>query len=231
MNVNEENIAKLDRRLAECRFEYAFIGGSVLSLLVSDASVDAIRVTKDVDLIMNIASRREYHNADGMLERLGFRHDTSDDAPICRWIYDGVVVDVLPMREDVLGWRSKWFEEALKSCETVPCGGRDVKIVSAPYFVALKLEAFEDRGQHDFISSTDFEDVICLFNGRPAIVDEVSRCGELRGFLASKFAEYLSSPELEDAIDGFMQTEDDPDKRKALVLAAFKRIADMANRG
>ena len=45
--------------------------------------------------------------------------------------------------------------------------------MSPPYFVALKLEAFEDRGSRDFLYSTDFEDVICLFNGRESIVEEI----------------------------------------------------------
>ena len=88
------------------------------------------------------------------------------------------------------------------------------------------MEAFEDRGEGDFISSTDFEDIICLFNGREAIVDEIASSERLRGFLAGKFAAYLLQPELEDAVEGFVQTEDDPDLRKRLVLGRFRAVAD-----
>ena len=228
MTAIEEAILKLDRRLEGVQFEFAFLGGSVLSLLVTNPDVDAIRVTKDVDVMMNIRTRREFHKADKMLERLGFRHDTREDAPICRWIYDDVTVDVLPTTEDVLGWNSKWFAEALAESALITVGRRKVRVVTAPYFVALKLEAFEDRGAGDFVTSADFEDVICLFNGRDSIVDEIAACGRIRAGLARKFAGYLDSSGLEDAVEGFVQTETDPEVRKEKILRMFRAVADLA---
>ena len=228
MDTIIESIAKLDDALADVPFNFAFLGGSVLSLLVTDKSVDAIRVTKDVDIMVDVKNRREFHAAERLLESRGFRHDTHDDAPICRWIYGDTTVDILPIREDVLGWRSKWFGEALLAAKTADCGGRQVNVISAPYFVALKLEAFEERGRGDFLASTDFEDVICLFNGRASIVEEIAADENLAEPLARKFAEYLKSPELEDAVDGFAQTETDPSARKAAVMARFRDVAALA---
>ena len=152
MSTIEEAIVKLDSRLSGVPFEFAFLGGSVLTLFVTDKSADAIRVTKDVDIVMSIRTRKEYHMADSELELRGFRHDTREGAPICRWILDDVTVDVLPIREDVLGWKSRWFEESLAAAETIQIGASLVRIVTPPYFVALKLEAFEERGQKDFLS-------------------------------------------------------------------------------
>ena len=103
MTSIEEAICKLDDRLKTVPRRFAFIGGSLLSILVTDKTVDTIRVTKDIDVMMDIRSRKEYHEIDAMLECLGFRHDTREDAPICRWIFDDVTVDVLPIHEDVLG--------------------------------------------------------------------------------------------------------------------------------
>ena len=119
------------------------------------------------------------------------------------------------------------FDVALEESSEVRVGDRIVRIVSAPFFVALKVEAFEDRGKGDFISSTDFEDIICLFNGREAIVEEIASSERLRGFLAGKFATYLVRPEFEDAVEGFVQTEDDPDQRKRLVLGRMRAVADL----
>lgn len=45
----EETILKLDARLKGVPFDFAFLGGSVLSLLVTDPVADTIRVTKDID--------------------------------------------------------------------------------------------------------------------------------------------------------------------------------------
>ena len=221
----EEAIIKLDSKLRGVPFEFAFLGGSVLTLLVTDKSADAIRVTKDVDIVMNIRTRKDYHMADSELELRGFRHDTREGAPICRWILDDVTVDVLPIREDVLGWRSRWFEESLAAAEVVQVGNSAVRIITPPYFVALKLEAFEDRGHKDFLASTDFEDVICLANGRESLANEIMGCENLRGMISQKFRDYLTHSELEDAIDGFVQTELEPEVRKRRIMKVFETVS------
>lgn len=228
MTPIETAILKLDARLKDLPFKSAFIGGSVLSLLVTDPAADAIRVTKDVDVLMDIRTRRDYHQLDKILEQIGFKHDLREDAPVCRWIYEDVTIDVLPIREDVLGWNSRWFEMALDEALTIKCDDHPIRIVSAPYFVALKLEAFEERGKHDFLTSTDFEDVICLFNGRENIVEEIAACRNLRNVLSTKFSEYLTNRDLEDAIDGFVQTEDNPASRKKTILSRFRSVAALS---
>lgn len=71
----------------------------------------------------------------------------------------------------------------------------------------------------------DLEDIICLFNGRETVVDEIACCDPLRKFLAVKFAEYLAEPDLGDAVEGFVQTEPNPDSRKRMVLERFARVS------
>ena len=225
MTAIEEAICKLQDKFQGVNRRFAFLGGSVLSLLITDKTVDSIRVTKDVDVMMDIKSRKEFHGVDEMLERMGFRHDTREDAPICRWICEGVTVDVLPIQEDVLGWNSKWFDAALDHAETIVIDGRAIPVIAAPYFVALKLEAFEDRGKKDFLTSTDFEDVICLFNGRSSIVDEIAASNVLREELAAKFRTYQQSQDMEDAVEGFAQTERQPERCRRVILERFRAIA------
>ncbi len=104
-----------------------------------------------------------------------------------------------------------------------------MKVISPPFFVALKLEAFEERGKGNFLYSTDFEDVICLFNGRETIADEIAHDETLAKPLGKKFKAYLDAPELEDAIDGFVQTEVNPSDRKASILSRFRMVAELAD--
>ena len=225
MNDIAVSIAVLNKRLKGTPFDYAFLGGSVLSLLVDDATVDAVRVTKDVDVIADVRTRKDFHLEERELKARGFEHDMSEDAPICRWLAEGIVVDILPIREEVLGWKSRWFEEALRSAETMYIEGQQVKVISAPYFIALKLEAFEDRGKGDFIFSTDFEDIICLFNGRHSLVDEILAEPTVGREIAEKFAQYVQEPELEDAVTGFVQNETNPEGRFEWIMEAFRRLA------
>jgi len=225
MTDNVASIVAMNAKLAGMPFDFAFLGGSVLSVLVNDPTVDAIRVTKDVDVIVDVRTRRDFHRGERELEARGFKHDTREDAPICRWIADGITVDFLPIREEVLGWKSRWFEEALASAQTRNLEGTTVRIVTAPFFVALKLEAFEDRGKGDFVSSTDFEDVICLFNGRIGIVDEILAEPVVREGIVERFARYIHDESLEDAVLGFVQTENEPERRFSEIMASFKRLA------
>ena len=50
MTSIEEAICKLDDRLKTVPRRFAFLGGSLLSILVTDKTVDTIRVTKDIDV-------------------------------------------------------------------------------------------------------------------------------------------------------------------------------------
>lgn len=227
MNSIEDAIISLDEKLQGFPYDFAFLGGSVLSLLVTDPRADAIRVTKDIDIMTAVRSRKDFHASERALEKLGFKHDLREGAPICRWVYADMTVDVLPIQEDVLGWNSRLFPEALDAAVPLSRGGRTFKVVSAPYFVALKLEAFEQRGHGDFITSTDFEDVICLFNGRDTIADEIISAPELALTLADKFRGYLACDDLYTAVEGFVVTEDNPDDRKLRILDAFRIVADI----
>ena len=40
-------------------------------------------------------------------------------------------------------------------------------MVTAPYFMATKIEAFYGRGGDDFLGSHDMEDIITVIDGRP----------------------------------------------------------------
>ena len=224
MNGIAASIVALNEKLTGTSFDFAFLGGSVLSLLVNDPTVDAIRVTKDVDVVVGVRTRNEFHREERELEALGFKHDTSEDAPICRWLTDGIEVDVLPVREEVLGWKSEWFEQALLTAQEVEIEGHVVKVVTAPLFVALKLEAFEDRGNGDFLASTDFEDVICLFNGRPGVVDEIFSEAVVCNGIRAKFSRYVKNADLEDAVLGFVRTESAPEERFRAIMSAFRRL-------
>lgn len=222
----KEQIAALDAALEGFPAEYAFVGGGVLALLVTDPTAGAVRVTKDVDVLASARTRREYLRLDGELERRGFRHDTAEGAPMCRWKWRDATVDVLPIEKSVLGWESRWFAEALAAAVPVSAGSRMVRTVTAPYFVALKLEAFDGRGEGDYLTSHDFEDVICLFDGRPETVGEIMAAPEeLRKALADHIRRDLAADDFETAVDGFVHPEPFAEERKARILGRFRAVA------
>jgi len=47
--------------------------------------------------------------------------------------------------------------------------GLSIRVFSAPYFLATKLDAFVDRGENEGRFSSDFEDIVHVLNNRQLI--------------------------------------------------------------
>ncbi len=87
----------------DLRESLVFVGGCATGLLVTSVRAQPIRMTDDVDLVANVASRREYHELEQRFTALGFVHDLSAEAPICRWKCEGITVDLMPTLQEILG--------------------------------------------------------------------------------------------------------------------------------
>ena len=75
--------------------------------LVDHPEVTEFRPTKDVDAIVEVLSYAEFSALEDWLRNAGFQHDTSEGAPICRWIIEGCRVDIMPIDSQPLGMNSK----------------------------------------------------------------------------------------------------------------------------
>jgi hypothetical protein len=118
---------------------YAFLGAAVLPLLMDDPDLFEIRPTKDVDVAVKVATLGELYELEQKLRQIRFRHDTRPGAPICRWIVEGVTVDVMPTESTVLGMSTKWFKQALEAASPKSLGSEAVApVITAPYFLATK---------------------------------------------------------------------------------------------
>jgi hypothetical protein len=47
------------------------------------------------------------------LRALGFLEDTSEGAPLCRWVHSGTILDVMPLDEKILGFSNRWYRAAM----------------------------------------------------------------------------------------------------------------------
>ena len=134
--------------------------------MITDPAAPPIRATQDVDAIVQVVSRAEYYQLSDKLREKGFREDTRDDAPICRWVTDNVVLDVMPTDADILGFGNKWYVPAMENAEQLKLpSGKLIKMVSAPYFLITKLEAFDGRGGGDYLISPEIEDMLEVLEG------------------------------------------------------------------
>jgi hypothetical protein len=70
-----------------------------------------------------------------------------------------------------------------------------VKIFTAAYFIASKLEAYKSRGNNDGRSSTDFEDIIFVLNTRNTIWQDLQNAPkDVKEYLKNEFSQLLANP-------------------------------------
>lgn len=157
MNPEDSNVQRVDlvaAALGELRDQLVLVGGCAVSLLIDSPTAPPPRVTYDIDLIAEVGGLRGYHALEKEFARRGFTRDMSPEAPICRWAWGSVKVDLMPTSEAVLGFSNTWYAEAARSATryTLP-SGVTMNLISAPAFLATKLEAFDSRGGGDMVAS------------------------------------------------------------------------------
>ena len=233
MNPNDPNVAKVEliaQALGELREQLVFVGGCAVGLLLTDPTAAPPRVTYDVDLVAQVATLHGYHQLEAEFSRRGFVRDMSADAPICRWRYQRLEVDLMPTDPDVLGFANRWYPLAMAEADRVALpSGTVIRLISAPAFMATKFEAFADRGRNDLLGSHDAEDIINLVDGRPALLTEVSAApAELRSHLAERCRALLERPEFADAVAGMILPDEALAERVQTVLQRLMVLAALA---
>jgi hypothetical protein len=226
-NPNLEQLIAAAALLRPMLGELVFVGGAVTSLLVTDEGAGLPRTTLDVDAIAEISSYAEYAAFGERLRALGFLEDTSEDAPLCRWVHSGTILDVMPLDEKILGFSNRWYRPAMEA-STMHQLLRDLEIqaVTAPYFLATKIEAFKGRGRGDFLASHDLEDLTFVIDGRSTIVDEVQiETPLLREYLRTEIAGLLAAPGFIDALPGYLLPDAASQARMRTVLGRLRAVA------
>jgi hypothetical protein len=226
MSRNLDIVLVVAERLGDLRDKVVFLGGAVTDLLITDPAAPAVRHTDDVDVIVDLASHAAYASLAARLRKLGFREDRSEDAPVCRWSVGGVLVDVMPTSAAVLGFGNRWYEPAIRHAEQRRVGRMPIRVVSAPYFLGTKLEAFDGRGHGDYMASRDLEDIVAVLDGRSEIVQEVGAAApELREYLALRIGQLLDEPLFREAVSGHLPGDDTSQRRVPGVLQRLRKIA------
>lgn len=225
MTGNLESLLLVARKLGDLREQFVFVGGSVLELLISDPAQPPVRPTLDVDFVVEATTWLELYHQEEKLRSLGFKEHQGDIR--CRWSIEGILVDVMPAGKNVPGVpTNSWYETALRTAEIHLLNGLEIKVVSAPCFLATKLEAFDGRGERDFTASHDLEDLVAVVDGREELAEEVALSKpELRDFLAMRFRQLLNDRKFIDALPGHLFHDPASQARLPLVLERLGRMA------
>jgi predicted nucleotidyltransferase len=221
-----ESMRIVAERLVPLKVPFVFVGGAVMPLLVDYPELTEIRPTKDIDVVVQIVTYQQLSVLEERLRLAGFRHDTSEGAPICRWTIENCLVDVMPMDSRALGMNCRWFPEALDTAQLAHLGNNCMaNVINALLFLATKLEAFKDRGKGDYYGCHDLEDIITLVDGRANIVEEVSGGPDaVRNFVKEGFRQLLENQDFHDAFTGHLSGLTGARERAPLVMERFLAI-------
>ena len=199
--------------------EVVFVGGATLGLWITDPAAPEPRPTKDVDVIVEVASRGGFYEFEERLRARGLRED-AESGVICRWRHGELALDVMPTEASILGFTNRWQALAVPHAieRELPSGTR-IAAVSPPFLMATKLEAFAGRGRDDYFGSRDFADVVSLLDGREELVDEVrSSPSDLRQYLAEELERNRAHPRFLDGIYGGLLPDDASQARAELIV-------------
>ncbi|NOY50018.1 MAG: hypothetical protein GXO88_05590 [Chlorobi bacterium] len=206
--INIETIKTIANALGNLNDKVVYVGGSVVSLYIDDPAAEEVRPTADIDFFLEIASLSKLEELRVELRNKGFIQLT-DNKVICRFSYKDVDVDVMATKE--IGWApsNKWFSPGIKSSEKIKLDNCYINILSLPYFLASKFEAFTNRGGIDPRTSTDFEDITYILNNNIELVDKLNSSNtKVKEFLINQFEEILKNNSLQEAILGNLFFED-----------------------
>jgi len=137
------------------------------------------------------------------------------------------ILDVMPTDTRILGFGNRWYAPALRAAVSVELpSGVGVRSVSAPYFLATKLEAFDGRGNGDYLTSHDIEDLVAVIDGRAELLRELAESADdLKNYLGDRFASVLVARAFMDALPGHLPPDRAGQVRLSLVAGRMQVIA------
>jgi predicted nucleotidyltransferase len=200
--------------LGDLKDEIVFVGGAVAELYADDPASSDIRPTQDVDCTIELSSYKEHSELEEDLRAKGFANDTSQGAPICRWIYQYIKVDVMPTNENVLGFNNQWYPGGVgnKISKTLP-DGTEIFVFPPEYYLASKFEAHNDRGGNDLRQSHDFEDIIYILDNCTSILEDIRNADEdVKNYLKDECKRLLDNDGLSEGIEAALPYGSDSDR-------------------
>jgi predicted nucleotidyltransferase len=227
LDANTVLLSEMVDRLGNLANDFVFVGGCATGLLITTARAQIIRGTVDVDVVVQVATILEYQAVEKQLIARNFVRDRSEDAPICRWLNSGLQLDVLPSNQGILSFHNRWYPLAITTAQArrLP-NGKSIRLVTAPIFIATKLEAFRDRGNNDYGASHDLEDIVTVLDGREELEADLRNTPDpAREYLREQFSSLISTDAFIAALPNHLPPDPASQSRATTVLSRLKRLA------
>jgi predicted nucleotidyltransferase len=226
-DIQKEMLKQVALALDELRETVTFVGGCTTALLITDEfTVEQVRHTEDVDLIVSVIGYVEYNRLKTQLQSNGFKETplTEENWPICAMKLGDLRVDIMPDDEAILGFSNRWYKYAMESAiDYVLDEKLSIKVVNPIAFVATKLEAYKGRGNQDPLASQDIEDLLNLIDGRESLAAEIRNAPEeVKAYIAQEIQTLMTVSDFDYAVQS--TAEGSPD-REDIIYDRLKAIS------
>lgn len=227
-NPNLALLTQMAHAMGSLREQVVFVGGCATGLLLTQPEAADVRATEDVDAIVEVFTLAGYHRLAKTLQALGFKQTMEDNTPPFRWFWRQMQLDLVPLEEKVLGFANRWYKPAFAASMTTELApGLLLKHLSAPYFLATKLEAFNDRGNNDIYLSHDLEDILTVVDGRAELLVELDAAPQdVRVFVANALHTVQQHPDFLNVLPGIVSQP----QRAGLVLQRLQQLTSLESR-
>ena len=206
--INRSATKTIAQALGNLNEKVVYVGGAVVSFYIDDPSAEDVRPTKDIDLVVEMATLGELETLREQLTQKGF-HQTPEDPVICRFRYEDIKVDI--MSTNWVGWApaNPWFEPGYHHLMQLEIDEVPIKCLSLPYYLSSKFAAFYDRGINEPRTSHDFEDIVYLLNYTTDVAEQIMASEkDVKDYLAKCFSDILEDETKQEAILGNLFYED-----------------------
>lgn len=207
----------------ELRRQMVFVGGCSTAVLITDEiTLAEVRATDDIDLIVDLSGMAAWMQLQEQLHQKGFTVSGEDDV-ICRMRLGDLKVDFMPDDPDILGFSNRWYKRGIQTSVTYALPSkRQIKHLTAPLFLATKLEAYLGRGKDDPIGSHDLEDIINVIDGRPDLLSEIGDADDdVRHYISEQLGALMRHQDFDSFLYGNVRG---PQGRAEIVLDRIKTM-------
>lgn len=214
--------------LGNLKVDMVFVGGAVAELYASNPDLSDIRPTLDVDCVIELRSKTAHAKLENDLRALGFANDSSKGAPICRWVYQDILVDIMPSDSDVLGFTNMWYDEGIenKISKTLP-DGTEIFVFPPEYYLAAKIEAHKGRGGNDLRQSHDFEDIIFILDNCFELLESITNANEsVKAYLKEECSKLLENDGLTEGIESALPYGSEEEATE-IIMELIQNIANI----
>lgn len=218
-NIHKDMLGKVAKHLGDLCDDFVFVGGCTTCLFVQEQQRNDIRSTHDVDLIVSVLGRMDYEAVKDKLKQRGFSEpppNADEHNHICAlWLDNSLQIDLMPIREDILGFSNQWYQKAFDTADRVSIdsvyGQFDIRLIQPVYFLASKIVAFHNRGIRDIYCSQDLEDMAILLAGRPQLMAEIldHTDSSVRQFIVQSLHQLLQDyPNIEAVLEQYLPADE-----------------------